>query len=459
MKRRLAAAVLVLAAGAGVTVAYTAAAREREYQRLVAVGEAALSAHQPGTAIEAFSGAIALKPDSMLAHLKRGETYRLQGDLKAALRDLRSAAELDPSATRPLEPLGDVTLALQRPELAAERYAAYVQLDDRSPRVLYKLALARYRAGRPAEAQTAVLRALQLDPRLADAQYLHGLCLAEAGQRQPARAAFERAIGIDPGYIPALEALAALSRAAGRHAEAAEHLEALAALDRSRPQRLIALALEYADARRTDLAVSTLGRAADRFPDSVQVYTALGEIWLRIFEDTGDEVARGKSIEALRTAVVRGGGGPELALYGRAQLATGDVRGAVRSLSEAASRLPVTSTTLLTLATAAEQLGDRRTARDALERHVALEISQAPSTAVCRRLGDLSDAIGDTSRAVYWWRRALTDEADGALLIRLAGSEAAIGERDKARASLDRAAALLPDDPRVARLRRQLSAR
>ena len=159
MKRRIAAAFVVLVAGAAAAVAYTAAARDREYQRLVTAGEAALAAAQTSVAIEAFSGAIALKPDSMLAHLKRGETYRRHGDLKAAFRDLRDASELDPSATRPLEQLGDVSLALSRPDRAAERYAAYVQLDDRSPRVLYKLALAQYRAGQSTLALRSVRRA------------------------------------------------------------------------------------------------------------------------------------------------------------------------------------------------------------------------------------------------------------------------------------------------------------
>jgi tetratricopeptide (TPR) repeat protein len=458
MKRRLVAACLVLAAGAGAAVAYTAAARDREYRRLIAAGEAALAARQTSTAIEAFSGAVALKPDAMLAHLKRGETYRRQGDLRAALRDLRAAAELDPSATRPLEPLGDVTLELQRPELAAERYAAYVRLDDRSPRVLYKLALSHYRAGNPAEALTWIHRALALDAGLADAHYLLGLCLSAERQTTRARRALERAVALDAGHIPAREALAALHRAAGRHADAAEHLEAVAALDRADPRRLIALGLEYADARRTDLAVATLGRAAERFPQNVQVYAALGAIWLRVAEETGDRVALGKAREALRTAVVRGGAGPELALYGQAQLHSGDLRGAVRSLREAASHLPVTPSTLLTLAAAAERAGDRRTARDALERHVALTVGQPPSAVACRRLGDLSSAIGDIGRAVHWWRRAAETHADAPLLLRLAEAEAKIGEADRARATLDRVAALAPHDPRIARLRRQLGA-
>jgi uncharacterized protein HemY len=78
---------------------------------------------------------------------------------------------------------------------------------------------------------------------------------------------------------------------------------------------------------------------------------------------------------------------------------------------------------------------------------------------MCRRLGDLSSDIGDTERAVHWWRRAAADHPDGTLLVRLAAGELALGDRDAARASVDRAAALLPDDPRVARLRRQLAAR
>ena len=95
----------------------------------------------------------------------------------------------------------------------------------------------------------------------------------------------------------------------------------------------------------TDLAVATLGRAAERFPDNVDVYATLGEVWLRIAVDTGDGVALRKALEALRTAVVRGGSGRELALYGRALLA-GDTAAALRSLREAATKLPVAPATL-----------------------------------------------------------------------------------------------------------------
>ena len=86
----------------------------------------------------------------MLAYLRRGETYQRRGDrgdLDAAARDFRTAAALDPTATRPLEALGDVLYQLQRYGRAADAYERCLRLDDRSARVSYKLALARYRDG------------------------------------------------------------------------------------------------------------------------------------------------------------------------------------------------------------------------------------------------------------------------------------------------------------------------
>ncbi len=262
---------------------------------------------------------------------------------------------------------------------------------------------------------------------------------------------------LQPAFIPAREALATAYRSSGRHVDATEQLEALAALDRGRPARLIALGLEYADARRTDLAVATLGRAAERFPDNVDVYATLGEVWLRIAVDTGDRVALRKALEALRTAVVRGGSSRELALYGRALLVAGDTPAALRSLREASTKLPVAPATLLDLATAAERLGDRQTARDALQRYVALLAGATPPASVVRHLGDLSLALGDTSNAVHWWRRAATGTSDVALLVQLAQAESRVGDYDAARRTVARAVALAPADAAATRLQKLLA--
>src|SRR5689334_5623814 len=109
--KRLLAGVFLLGLAGTAVYGYLASERERTYRQYLASGDAALAQDNASAAIEAFSGAIALKPDAMIGYLKRGETYRRRNEFQAAIRDLRRAAELDPSATRPLEELGDAYMA------------------------------------------------------------------------------------------------------------------------------------------------------------------------------------------------------------------------------------------------------------------------------------------------------------------------------------------------------------
>ena len=179
MRRLLVVSVGLAALMVGIVLAWSAVRQEREFQRLIAEGDVALGEDQTYGAIEAFSGALALKRDSMLPYLKRGDTYRRRGELTAALRDLRDATALDPSAPRPIELLGDVNAAMGRYGRASEHYEAFIALDDRSPRVLYKLALAYYRNGQVEQAINPLRDAVDLDGRFTEAHYLLGMCLRE----------------------------------------------------------------------------------------------------------------------------------------------------------------------------------------------------------------------------------------------------------------------------------------
>ena len=62
----------------------------------------------------------------MIAYLKRGEAYRRRGELKDAVRDLRTATRLDPQAVRPAEVLGDANYGLGNFPRATEAYRAAV---------------------------------------------------------------------------------------------------------------------------------------------------------------------------------------------------------------------------------------------------------------------------------------------------------------------------------------------
>ncbi len=205
VKRAVALAVVALdAVGAGTRLPGPPASAIPALSR----GDNALRDDQTFAAIEAYSGAIELRPESMLAYLRRGQTYKRRGDrgdLDAAARDFRKAAALDPTAVAPLEELGDVNYQLQRYGRAAEAYERDLKLDDRSARLSYKLALARYRDGDVDAALDALAQAVRLDDRQADAHYLLGLCLRDkqphaegdarvrTGDRARTRARFRRA--------------------------------------------------------------------------------------------------------------------------------------------------------------------------------------------------------------------------------------------------------------------------
>jgi tetratricopeptide (TPR) repeat protein len=358
--------------GAGV-LAWTTIRQDREFQRLLAVGDRAVADAQTFTAIEAFSGALALKGDSMLPYLKRGDTYRRRGDMAAALRDLRRAADIEPTAPAPVELLGDVNAAMGRFDRAVEHYRRYVELDDRAPRVLYKLALTYYRHGQSARAIEPLRQAIAIDGRLSEAHYLMGLCLRDAGRPQDAVASLRRALDLNPNLAAAREALGTLFESINRRRESLEQFEALAALEPERSVRTVRVALAYARYGQTETALATLGRAAERYPDDPAVYTALGRLWLEAAGPRNDRVSVTKSLGALRVVAEHPDASSEtLALYGRALYLFGSTDAAERVLQRATTRTPVDPVAYRYLSDAATRMRHPTVARAADVRYAAL---------------------------------------------------------------------------------------
>jgi tetratricopeptide (TPR) repeat protein len=447
VKRVLAGLFLLGVSAAGV-YGYTLSETERAYRQAIADGDAALSRDNTGAAIEAFSGAITLKDGSMLGYLKRGHTYRRRGEFVAAIRDLRRASEIDPAATRPLEELGDAYLAdtPHRYAAAAERYQEYVKLDNRAPRVLYKLAFARYNEGHHhAQAIEAVQKAIAIEDRFAEAHYLLGLCHRDAQHLEAAREALTRAIALQPTLLQAREELADLFGAMGLTDQRLTELKALAALDPG-PSREVTLGLAYARAGQPERAILTLGSAAERFPDHRYAYVALGRVWLEIAQMRGDRVALSKAIEALEGAVGSDDSSEALTLFGRALLMTSDEETAERILQNATERQPVEPLAFYYLSDAAERLGHFDVARRALLDYEVLLGDQADARrrgAYAVRLGDLSLRLNEPAAAAAYFLRA-ADGSDAELLARAADAQLRAGDKETARATATKA---LDKDP------------
>jgi tetratricopeptide (TPR) repeat protein len=460
MKRTALVALAVAVVAVAAALLYTTAARESEYRRLIADGERALGADQTFVAVESFSGAIALKGDSMLAYLRRGEAYRRRGgqdDLQKALRDLRMAAQLDPGAPKPREELGDVNFALERYARAAESYDGYLTLDDQSAAVRYKLALSRFRLGDAAGAILPLRQAVALDDRFAEAHYLLGVCYAQAGQAPDAVSALERAVQLAPTLLPARQELVRLLLVQKRESDAIRELEKLAAFEPGRTDYLVEAALVYGRLGRTDLAVIEINRALERDPAQPLVYQALGQVWLQSAESRNDPNALHKALEALDQAVrAPNATSGALTLYGRALALSGDAAGAQRAFQQAVEKTPADPRAYRELATVAQRRGDVLLARDALVRYLALATEPTAVREVSERIGELSLRLGQPDQAAKWLRQAAEQgDDDVATTSRLAVLQLRAGDRAGAAATVDKGLKKAPTSPALLALRRQ----
>jgi tetratricopeptide (TPR) repeat protein len=444
--KRLFAAVGALATLAAI-YGYVVTDREHRHRQLIRQGDAAMAAGDLSTAIEKFSGAIALKSDSMVGYLMRGDAYRRRDELEAALRDLRQAADLDPGAPKPRELLGDVNYARHRYQPAAEHYQAYVQLDDRSPRVLYKLGLARYRSNQAARAVEALQKAIAIDEGFAEAHYLIGLCLRDAQRPAEAVASLLKAITLAPTLFRAREELADLYGRMGKTDAWIAQLDSLRVLDPG-PARDVALGLAYSKAGQSERAVMTLRQAAESYPKHRHTYVALGRVWLEAAQAREDRIELSKAIEALEQAVEEEESSEAFTLLGRALLLASEAEPAERMLQQATATLPVDPLAFYYLADAAERRAHHAVARQALVNYVALAGEAADPrrrAALAVRVADLSMRVDDFPAAVTWYERALpTLAADDAFIVKLADARLRTGQVEAARTALDK---LLEKDP------------
>src|SRR5439155_2050641 len=358
--------------------------------------------------LEAYSGAVALRPDSMLAHLRRAEAYQRRGEIEEAVRDFRMAAALDPTATRPLDELGDAMYQRQRYRVAAETYESCLKLDERSARVSYKLALARYRDGDVSAAIATARQTLRLNERMPDAYYLLGLALRDTRRLTEAEHAFEKAVQLEPGLIPAREELAELYGGAGRRNDELDQLRLIASLDREHIDRQVAVARAHARGGNADLAVLTLSAALAGPSDHPSLYAALGRVWLDIALTRKDHPeALSKALEALgRAATTPAAATSEvLTLYGRALLQSGETDLAGTVLQRATTQYPVDPAAFLFYATAAERLNEFESARQALVDYGALVPEDPDFAGHATRIAALSLRLNEVATAIEWLQK------------------------------------------------------
>jgi tetratricopeptide (TPR) repeat protein len=459
MKRLAMFVLLALVVGAGVA-AVQRLDQERRYQRLLADGERALSEGHGHQAIELFSGALALRPRSMVAYFRRGEAYASQTLDDQAVRDLREAARLSPTAPQPLEALGKLYDERGDAAQAAEWYRqAADRVRDANPELLYALGLALYRSGAPAAAREPLRLALSRRDT-AEGRYLLALVARDAQNGDEAILSLQHAVRQAPTLLPAREELADLYRERGQTDDELRELRALSALD-DQIHRHVAVALAEARAGQFAAADRTLSAASESNPADSRVLIATGRVLLAEADHTGDRRTVARALAILERALGGNARRSEgLALYGRALYLAGDPLGAERILQEALATSPIDQEAFGFLADAAERASHPAVARAALLDLDAIQGDTATPEQRglrARRIGALSLALGDPRAAIRYLTQAVdTTPPDAGTLGLLARAKWQAGDPDGARAALGRAIALSESDPDLRRLARTI---
>ena len=240
-----------------------------------------------------------------------------------------------------------------------------------------------------------------------------------------------------------------------------EQLDALHALDPNKPERLIALGRAHLRAGNRDLAVMTLGRAAESFKEYPGVYAALGRCGSKPRKNAETPSDLRKALEALEPVAAQSTATSEtLGMYGRALALAGRHAEAEAMFRQASQRFPTDPEVLPHLASVAQRLGHLDEARQALIKYSVLVDEDRQEAVHAARIADLSMELNDAVAAVAWYQKSDALRAsDASLLARMADAQSRAGQVESALATIKRAIDKDPDHPLVRSVARRLQAR
>ena len=180
-------------------------------------------------ALKELRTAVDLDPANAGAHRFLARVYLQQNDASAAESEMRRALALKPSAETYFE-MGLIEGQLSKLDDAAVEFRRALQLNPRSAQAHLMLGVTLRRKGDLVGALSQFRKAVELDPKDPEAQTDLGVGLKAAGDLTGAIAAFRRAIELKPDFEKARYNLGIALRAQGETGAAQKELNELNAL-------------------------------------------------------------------------------------------------------------------------------------------------------------------------------------------------------------------------------------
>ncbi len=405
--RNLVLPIVVLMATVGFFVAaFQVFSRDYQYVQLVKLGDRLMDEELPYQASRTYGSAIGLRPDKPLAYVKRAEALQKQGNLASALEDLSEASG------RGADPL---TVSLHQANIYYDRgnfdeavayYSEVLELDPRSPSVLYKLGLASFRAGREDAAIDVLTHAIETQDGFAEAYYLRAAVFHALGRDAETETDLLKTLTLRPDAGAARLAIIEFYLDTGKTTRALR--VAREEIDRQpqAPSSYLLLAEVHRRRGRHDQAIAAVGLALEQDPNLPDAYLRLGQLWLEDGVSRNDKVALEKAVVALESvSQLENENGPASLALGQAYLAIGDEDRAFDELQRAAEATPIQ-------AEAHRELGDLYLGREnfadaATAYHVYLKLGEQ-SPRVLERLGDAYAGMDNQSAAAETYLQLAT---------------------------------------------------
>ena len=306
----------------------------KDPQLLRVAGEVALSHNDPKKAREYYERAAAVSKGDANVRARLGSVKYATGDTEGGLKDLESAAEMDPGGMQ-------ADLAIISAHMSKREFDKAMMIAD---------------------------RLAQKQPKSPLPPTIRGGILAAKGDLKGARVSFENALALQPDYLPAVRTLARLDINDREPDVARKRFEAIVAKDPKNDQALLGLADVLAS---TGAPVGEVLAAVDRAvaANPTALRARLAAINLRLqAKDVKGALAAAQSASA---AI------PENAqiveALGRAQMASGDTQQAVSTYNKLVALVPQSPVPLILLGRAQAASKDYDAAAQTMRKALAMQ--------------------------------------------------------------------------------------
>lgn len=192
------------------------------------LGQIFLSHNTPLAALEVFSEALQMFPQSFLIRLGRGLALKEIATYDESAAELRECLRQQPSSGIAFDALATVLLLSSKFEEVQQVSDAYSNRNPADFRGYFYMAAGREGAGLSDDASLQLLRkSIQLNPAFAASQSLLGKILLRKYSLQEAAVALERSLALRPDHIPSHMTLANVYRKLNREADAAREFQSI----------------------------------------------------------------------------------------------------------------------------------------------------------------------------------------------------------------------------------------